>query len=102
MNKEDRRKQSDWVVIKPSDVKPLTPEWFALKFLTDWTADDIRLAIKKNIVIDMTPFWGYVEDLIVNNILEWFKKYRPDLYDALNTEEGVGWLRMNIRRMIQI
>jgi hypothetical protein len=94
---------SGWVLVEtPPQVKPLTPEWAALKFLQDWTPSDIELAIKKNVEIDLSPFWAYVESLVIQNLLEWFKLHRPDLHAALATEDGVKWLKRNLAKMTRI
>jgi hypothetical protein len=91
---------SKWVPVEaPPQIKPLTPEWAALKFLEDWTPNDIELAIKKNFEIDLGPFWSYVESIVIKEVLNWFKTYRPDLHKVLATEDGIRWLKMNIRKM---
>jgi hypothetical protein len=92
---------SKWIPVEaPPQIKPLTPEWAALKFLEDWTPNDIELAIKKNFEIDLGPFWSYVEDMVVEKILEWFKTFRSDLYMVLASNQGRLWLRQNIRRIL--
>jgi hypothetical protein len=91
---------SRWVPVEaPSQIKPLTPEWAALAFLKGWTPSDIELAIKKNVEINLGPFWSYVENMVINEVLNWFKTYRPDLHKVLATESGIQWLKMNIRKM---
>lgn len=92
---------SVWIPVDaPPEVKPLTPEWAALQFLSDWTPEDIELAIKKNFEIDLGPFWTYVEGIVIKEVLNWFKTYRPDIHKVLATEEGIQWLKMNIRKMM--
>jgi hypothetical protein len=39
---------------------------------------------------------------VINEVLNWFKTYRPDLHKVLATEDGIQWLRMNIRKLTQI
>jgi hypothetical protein len=76
---------------------PMSFDWMALKFLEPWTPEDLALAIRSGVTFDLSPFLGIVEEVAILQILEWFKKYRPDLYAVLATEEGVAWLRKNIR-----
>jgi len=99
--KANQNSNSKWVPIEVApEVKPLTTfEWAALKFLEPWTPSDIELAIQKNFEVDLKPFWSLVEDIVVKEVLNWFKTYRPDLHKVLATERGVRWLKANIRRM---
>jgi len=91
---------SKWVPVEaPPQVKPMTPEWAALKFLEDWTPSDIELAVKKNVEINLGPFWTYVENIVIQEVLNWFKTHRPDLHEVLATKEGMQWLKTNIRKM---
>jgi len=86
-------------------VKPLTAEWLALQFLKYWTVEDIQIAIEKKIdlqelIVDnpdeAIPLSGSARlfDLswTVGDILFWFSQRRPDLYNALATEEGIQWI----------
>lgn len=91
---------TSWIPVEtPTQVQPLTPEWMALQFLSDWTAQDIELAIKKNLEIDLGPFWSYVEGIVIKEVLNWFSIHRPDLHKVLATERGIEWLKANIRKM---
>ena len=81
---------------------PLSFDWMALKFLESWTPEDLALAIRSGATFDLAPFLGVVEEMAILQILEWFKKYRPDLYAVLATEEGVAWLRKNIRLALKM
>lgn len=92
---------ASWVPVEQQpQVQPLTPEWAALKFLEDWTAEDIELAIKSNFEINLAPFWTYVENIVIQEVLKWFSIHRPDLHKTLATARGVAWLRANIRKMM--
>jgi hypothetical protein len=92
-----------WIPVEaPPQVKPLTPEWMLYQFLVNWTPQDLEIAIRKNVEINLGPFWGYVENMVINEVLNWFKTYRPDLHKVLATEDGIQWLRMNIRKLTQI
>lgn len=89
-----------WVPVEtPPQVEPLTPEWAALKFLEDWTPQDIELAIKKNVELNLAPFWSYVENIVIKEILNWLRVHRPDLHNVLASERGIKWLKMNLRRI---
>jgi hypothetical protein len=92
-----------WIPVEaPPQIKPLTPEWMLYQFLSGWTPQDLQIAIRKNVEINLEPFWGYVENMVINEVLNWFKTYRPDLHKVLAMEDGIQWLRMNIRKMTQI
>jgi hypothetical protein len=98
LSKQEKRQNpaSKWVPVDAPQVKPLTAEWAALKFLEDWTPRDIELAIRKNVKVNLSPFWPIIEDMVVKAVLGWFRTHRPDLYSVLATEDGVRWLKMNI------
>jgi len=93
---------SNWRVVAVAEPKPLTPDWMLYQFLKSWTPDDIKLAIKKNVKIDFTPFKEQVISKTVEKILEWFQTYRPDLYQVLACEDGIRWLRMNVENALRI
>jgi hypothetical protein len=97
-----RADEARWVAVSPPKVEPLTPEWAALKFLEPWTADDLRLAIEKDVRVDLAPFWPFVEDTVVQYLVGWFKTYRPDLASVLETEEGRAWLKRNLRTLTRL
>lgn len=98
--KANQNSNSKWIPVEIApEIKPLTPEWAALKFLEDWTPSDIELAIKKNFEINLGPFWSYVENIVIREVLNWFKTYRPDIHKVLATEEGIQWLKRNIRNL---
>ncbi|MFN3330495.1 MAG: hypothetical protein ACK419_06180 [Pyrinomonadaceae bacterium] len=99
-NPNPHNNNNAWVPVEPPpQVEPLTPEWACLKFLSDWTAEDIALAIKKDFEIDLAPFWTYVENIVIKEVLNWFRTYRPDLHGILATERGIEWLKKNIRKI---
>jgi len=101
--------------LKP--VKPFSDEWFILNFLEGWTADDIKLAIEKDVDL---------EELILNHpkeskpikilsenydpsewtlgdILYWFSVRRPDLYKAIvQSERGIEWLKKHWSKRMKI
>lgn len=80
--------------------EPLTPKWLLMKFLENWTAKDLLLAIRSNYTLNLKPLWSSIEDFIVEEILNWFKSERPDLYEILSSEEGRLWLKKNLRSII--
>jgi hypothetical protein len=57
----------------------------------------VAWASLSGVLFDVSPCPGRGAEMAILQILEWFKKYRPDLYSVLATEEGVAWLRKNIR-----
>ncbi len=102
-------------------VKPLSDEWFVLKFLEGWTADDIRLAIEKDVDLEelilehpeearplrLTSMGHDPSGWTLGDVLYWFSVRRPDLYTAIvESERGVEWVRrhwmkrMRIRRIL--
>jgi len=106
---------SNWVVVDcPPEPEPFTPDWFALNFLAEWTPEDLTAAIERGVhpedltaaiergvQVDFSMFAGYIEDMAIKKILEWFKTYRPDLYGVLSAPEGVEWLRRQIKRILR-
>lgn len=72
-----------------------------MKFLENWTPNDIYYLIRNNVTIDLRPFWNTIENAIVDYILSMFKDTRPDLYAVLNTSEGRTWIKRNIRAIFQ-
>jgi len=97
--KEDNPNQAEWVPIAPlTKPEPFTADWFAYNFLKEWTSHDLAYAIQKDIQIDLSAIISMAEDIIVQQVLNWFKTYRPDLFSVLSSEEGVKWIKMNIRR----
>lgn len=82
-------------------LEPLSPQWLLMKFFENWTANDFQYLIKNNKIFNLRPFWGFIENAIVDFILSMFKETRPDLYAVLNTYEGREWLKKNIRAIFQ-
>ena len=91
--------QAKWVVVKGPE--PFTAEWFLYNFLKDWTPDDLRLVIKKGVDIELGAFKDVIVEMAVREVLNWFKQYRPDLWEVLTTEEGLQWLRRQVERAIR-
>ena len=58
--KENLSQRSKWIPVEP--VKPLSAEGLMLRFLGKWTAEDLELAIKKNVEVNLKPFFGAIED----------------------------------------
>jgi hypothetical protein len=97
---------SKWVPVEaPRQVKPqakpLTLEWTAKNFFESWSAEDLRLAIKKDIDIDLSLFLNYVADEVGEALQKWFteKLGRPDLAEVFKTEEARRWVMRKIRMM---
>jgi hypothetical protein len=59
------------------------------------------LAIRKRVEVDLGPFIGMVEEKVVQEVLDFFARHRPDLHSVLNTDEGREWLRWNVRRILR-
>jgi len=78
-------------------VQPFSFDWLALKFLESWTPDDLAMAIRSGAVLDLSLFIDLIEGIVVESVLNWFRERRPDLYAVLATEEGVAWLKRNVR-----
>lgn len=87
-----------------------------MKFLSEWTADDIRLAIKKDVDLEKIiirnrdkakPLGSFVDlfnpEWKLGDLLYWFSMRRPDLYKALvESEEGIRWLSKNWKKRMRI
>jgi hypothetical protein len=89
-----------WIPVEvPPQIKPLTPEWAAKNFFADWTAEDLRLAIKKDVDIDLTLFLDYVANEVGEALQKWFteKLGRPDLGEVFKSEEARKWVMRKIR-----
>jgi len=97
-------------------VKPFSDEWFLLQFLKNWTPDDIRLAIRKNIDLaelmlkhpeKSRPFMNLAckhreaaSEVTAGDILVWFSIRRPDLYKAIVEDEaGIKWVIKNTSKL---
>jgi len=100
-------------------VRFLSEEWFFLKFLERWTADDIRKAIASNIdlaeLIEKYPLHAKPFKIIAKrhkdkhelvntgSVLYWFSIHRPDIYKAIvESEKGVEWIARNIEKLKKI
>lgn len=91
---------SKWIPLEaPPQIKPLTPEWAAKNFFADWSAEDLRLAIKKDVDIDLTLFLDYVANEVGEALQKWFteKLGRPDLGEVFKSEEARKWVIRKIR-----
>jgi len=86
---------------RASELEPFSPQWFLFKFLEHWTPEDLEVAIKKDVQVDLSFLGDYIIDAVVNEVLKWFKEYRPDLHKVLATDEGVSWLKRNIKRILR-
>ena len=84
-----------------SELEPFSPQWFLFKFLEEWTPEDLEKAIKKDVKVDLSFLGDYIIDAVVNEVLKWFREYRPDLHKVLATDEGIAWLKRNIKRILR-
>jgi hypothetical protein len=80
-------------------VRPFSAEWAALRFLDPWDAGTLEMAIERDERIPLSSLITLAEDVIIEQLLDWFASRRPDLYEVLATERGVEWLRRNLRTM---
>lgn len=95
----------------------MSDEWFILQFLKNWTANDIRLAIRKNVDLaelmlkhprEVEPLKKIAEkhdpsSVTVGDILYWFSIRRPDLYKAIVADrKGVEWIAKNVSELKKI
>ena len=104
MPKEKRQNlenSSNWRVVAVAEPRPLTPDWMLYQFLKPWTPKDIETAIRRKVTVDFSNLRNYIVNLATEKILEWFRTYRPDLAEILETEDGIEWLRMNVEKAIR-
>jgi len=104
---------------KPSlpPIKPFSDEWFVLKFLEGWTADDLRLAIEKDMDLEELILKHPEEAKPIKlmseghdpsgwslgDILYWFSVRRPDLYKVIvESERGVEWVKKHWMKRMKI
>ena len=100
-------------------VRPLSSEWFLLKFLAKWRPEHIRLAAKRK--VDLVKLYseeghknplarllyelakkngGIAEHFTPENTLYWLAVRRPDLYRAVVTdEETLKWRTEQMERL---
>jgi len=98
---QENQKTSEYeVVASPTPPSPqaYTPEWALFRFLGEWTPEDLEIAVRKNVEVDLSSAMGMVEDYVATEILKKFETYRPDLHKVLAKEKGVEWLKIQIRR----
>lgn len=67
-----------------------------MKFLREWTVEDVRAAIETDYPVDLSFIVSSMQDKIVDEVLGWFLRYRPDLYSALSSKEGRAWMKRNL------
>jgi hypothetical protein len=81
----------------------LSPEWALFRFLSEWTGEDLEIAIRKDILIDrdvLSAYMGSIEETVSKEILGLFEVQRPDLHRVLSKKEGLEWVKKNIRQVI--
>ena len=92
---------SNYTVVRPPSPPAFTPEWALFSFLGEWTSEDLEIAIRKNVEVDLSSAMGMVEDYVATEILKKFETYRPDLHQVLSKESGRDWLKRQIKTSIQ-
>ena len=117
MSVENRKFISLQAKPSPPPIKPFSDEWFVLKFLEGWTADDLRLAIEKDMDLEelilkhpeeAKPIRLIAEGYdpsgwSLGDILYWFSVRRPDLYKVIvESERGVEWVKKHWMKRMKI
>jgi len=92
---------SDYKVVAPPSPPAFTPEWALFRFLGEWTPEDLEIAIRKNVEVDLSSAMGMVEEYVATEILKKFETYRPDLHKVLSKESGRDWLKRQIKMSIK-
>lgn len=85
---------------QPPKIEAFTPEWALFRFLDAWTSEDMEIAVRKNVSVDLSSAMGYIEDSVATEILKKFEIQRPDLHKVLATESGKSWLKTQIRQAL--
>lgn len=102
-------------------LKQFSDEWFITKWLEDWTGNDVRLAIDRQInlvdlILDNPEESSKIVNMVkgiarkydsnmatVTNILTWFGERRSDIYQALTErKEGIIWLNLQVEKLTQM
>ena len=117
MNRNKQKFKSLQAKPKLGPVKLFSDEWFILNFLEGWTADDLRLAIEKNVDLEKLILEhpreakpirliaeGYdPSEWTLGDVLYWFSARRPDLYRVIvESERGVEWVRKHWMKRMKI
>ena len=89
---------SNYKLVAPPPLQSFTPEWALFRFLQNWTPEDMQIAIKKDVALDLSAYINLIEKYVTDELLNKFKIYRPDLYEVLSKNEGKAWLRRKIRQ----
>ena len=92
---------NNYTVVKQQSPKAFTPEWALFRFLDAWLPEDLELAIRKNIEVDLSSALPMVVDYATVEILKIFGTYRPDLQQVLSKEQSKQWLKKQIKISIQ-
>ena len=87
---------NNYKIIAPS-VERYSPEWGLLKFLKDWSPEDMELAVKKDYPWDLSDHVDTIIGYAANELLKWFETYRPDLHKVLSTKEGLKYLKKQMK-----
>jgi hypothetical protein len=89
---------SSYKLVAPPPLESFTPEWALFRFLQPWTPEDMQIAIKKDVALDLSAYMNLIEKYVTDELLDKFKIYRPDLYTILSKQEGKAWLKRKIRQ----
>lgn len=99
---QDPNKQPKYVIFTPTPkLEGLSPEWALFRFLGEWTPEDMQIAVKKNVDIDLSMAAGFIVDTAIEELLKRFKEQRPDLHAVLNSSEGKSWLRSKVTKALR-
>ena len=98
---QNKRPNNNYTVVKAPFPPAFTPEWALFRFLGEWTPEDLEMAIRKNVEVDLSSAMGMVEDYVTTEILKKFETYRPDLHRVLSKENSKQWLKRQIHTSIK-
>jgi len=97
----NQQPNNNYTVVKPPSPKAFTPEWALFRFLDAWSPEDLEIAIRKNVEVDLSSALPMVIDYATVEILKIFGTYRPDLHQTLSSQKGKEWLKRQIKVSIQ-
>lgn len=80
--------------------QPYSTHWFLCNYFSDWTAQDIEIAVAKDFRFEILGCGNQILDHISNEFLKWAGEFRPEFVKPLSSWKGKKWLHKNIRNMI--
>ena len=98
MPNPQKQPNSSYKLVAPPPLEAFTPEWAIFRFLEPWTPEDLELAIKKDLEIDLRAYMNMVVNYVCDELLKKFELYRSDLHSILSKRAGKEWLKRKIRQ----